>query len=259
MRGTPTGTFSRRKLAQVEGAPYKVGDVVSERYEIKDVVGQGPVGVVYRALDREVDVEVALKVVSPRLLQTPDDRKTFSREIRTAKKLAHANHVKIYDEVDEDRTYFTAQFLDGSRSGGSSTCARRRGSSSRCARSAIIGQIAAALEHAAEQTRPHGDMKPDNVIVLPDLLKVTDFGLATGLPRQPFIAAQRGRGADRYLAPEFLTDREIDGRADVFSLGAILGEMVAGVLPDGNTPPLAEKNPQVPHALEQLYRAPQLD
>ncbi len=71
MRGTPTGTFSRRKLAQVEGAPYKVGDVVSERYEIKDVVGQGPVGVVYRALDREVDVEVAIKVVSPRLPQTP--------------------------------------------------------------------------------------------------------------------------------------------------------------------------------------------
>jgi formylglycine-generating enzyme required for sulfatase activity len=89
----------------------------------------------------------------------------------------------------------------------------------------IVAQIAAALDASLAA---HGDLKPDNIVVLPDLLKLTDFGLALCLPRAPFVAAQRAGQVQRYFAPEILAGQPIGSRADVFSLGVMLGEMLAG-------------------------------
>src|SRR4029077_14067388 len=79
-----TASFSRRKLGltALEGAPYKAGDVIQDRYAIRDVTAAGPVGYVFRAADKQADVEVALKVVNPRLAQTPEERRQFAKAIR---------------------------------------------------------------------------------------------------------------------------------------------------------------------------------
>lgn len=251
-----TATFSRRKLqASIENAPYKIGDVIGERYEIKDVVGAGPVGFVFRAMDKQVDVEVALKVVNPRLVQTPDERKQFAKAMRLGRKLAHQNLIRVYEEgEDQDRPFFTMQFLEGLTLRKIIDLRTQKGEFFALREiEPILGQIANALD-GAHKVGAHSNLKPENVIVLPDLLKVADFGLALAIPHLPFVQAAKQRKADRYLSPEYVQGHEVDQRADLYALGVIIGEMLSGLTPDGAIPELMRRNPDVPPQLEGLYR-----
>ena len=252
-----TGTFSRRRAAtsQIEGAPYKPQDLVANRYLIKDIVGAGPLGFVFRAHDKELDVEVALKVINPRLLQSADERKQFGKQLRLARKLSHPNLVRVYEEgEDSERPYFTSQFLDGLTLRKIIDLRLQKGQFFSLGEiEPILSQICSALD-GAHKVGPHSNLKPDNVLVLPDLLKVTDFGLGLAMPRLPFTQAMKARKADRYLAPELVEGSEIDGRADIYSVGVILGEMLSGLTPDGSIPELQRRNPEVPPQLEGIYR-----
>ncbi|MBS2027747.1 MAG: protein kinase [Deltaproteobacteria bacterium] len=254
-----TGTFSRRKLstASIDGAPYKTGDVISNRYTIRDTVGQGPVGFVFRAHDKEVDVEVALKSVSPKLLQTHEERRAFARELKGARKLNHNNIARVYEEGEHnDRPYFTSQFLDGLSLRKIIDLRKEKGQFFRLDEvEPILAQLANALDEAHKLGIVHGDLKPENVLVLPDLLKVTDVSLGMAMPRLPFVNAQKTRKADRYCAPEFVTGGEVSSAVDVYALGAILGEMMGGALPEGGEiPELRTLNTAVTPELEALYR-----
>ncbi len=252
-----TGTFSRRRAATsvIEGAPYKPQDLVANRYLIKDIAGVGPLGFVFRAHDKEIDVEVALKVINPKMLQSPDERKQFAKQIRLARKLSHPNLVRVYEEGEEaERPYFTSQFLDGLTLRKIIDLRLQKGQFfSLTEIEPILAQICAALD-GAHKVGPHSNLKPDNVLVLPDLLKVTDFGLGLAMPRLPFVQAMKARKSDRYLAPELVEGNEIDGRADIYSVGVILGEMLSGLTPDGSVPELQRRNPEVPAQLEGIYR-----
>ncbi|MDP1823885.1 MAG: bifunctional serine/threonine-protein kinase/formylglycine-generating enzyme family protein [Archangium sp.] len=252
-----TGTFSRRRAqtSQIEGAPYKPQDLVANRYLIKDIVGAGPLGFVFRAHDKELDVEVALKVINPRLLQSVDERKLFARQLRLARKLSHPNLVRVYEEgEDSERPFFTSQFLDGLTLRKIIDLRLQKGQFFSLGEiEPILSQICSALD-GAHKVGPHSDLKPDNVLVLPDLLKVTDFGLGLAMPRLPFTQAMKAKKADRYLAPELIEGSEIDGRADIYSVGVILGEMLSGLTPDGSIPELQRRNPEVPPQLEGIYR-----
>ncbi|WNG60097.1 hypothetical protein F0U59_39340 [Archangium gephyra] len=88
LSGAAAGAGPRRRGASVE-APYKPGDLFAKRYAIREVLGPGPVGHVFRALDQEMDVEVALKIINPRLVQMPEERTQFSFALRQGKKLSH--------------------------------------------------------------------------------------------------------------------------------------------------------------------------
>jgi len=253
-----TATFSRKRLGAmptVEGAPYKAGDVVAARYDIKDTLGVGPLGFVYRARDAQVDVDVALKVINPRLVQTSDERKLFQKTLRQARKLSHPNLVRVYEEgEDQDRPFYTMQLVEG--------LTLRKIIDLRVAKGQfftlrevepLLVQVCAALD-SAHKVGPHSDVRPENVVVLPDLLKVKDFGLGLAIPRLPFAQALKSRKGDAYLAPEYTSGGEVDHRLDVYAVGVILGEMLAGVVPDGGIPELREKNPELPAAMEGLYR-----
>ncbi len=230
----------RNQAVDVPGA-FEVGDRLGDRYEIRSVIGQGPVGVVYGALDREVEVEVAVKLVTPKLLQTDDERAAFRREGRVARGLSHPNIVRLYEEgLDGERPYLVMQHLEG--------LTLRKIIDLRTAKGQrfslrevepILSQLTAALEYAHGQTIEdvrgvaHGNLKPENVIVLPDLLKVTDFREACFVPRVPFVAAQKVRGgSERYLAPEVVAGQAITPAADLYSLGVLLGEMLSGEVYD---------------------------
>ncbi len=252
-----TGTFSRRRPSanSLEGAPYKPQDLVAERYLIKDIAGAGPLGFVFRAHDKEVDVEVALKVLNPKLLQSADERKQFGKQLRLARKLSHPNIVRVYEEgEDAERPYFTSQFLDGLTLRKIIDLRLQKGQFFALSEiEPILSQICAALD-GAHKVGPHSDVKPENVLVLPDLLKITDFGVGLALPRLPFVQAMKARKADRYLSPELVAGSEIDGRSDIYSVGVILGEMLSGLTPDGAIPELSRRNPDVIPAVEGLYR-----
>ncbi|MFL5347088.1 MAG: protein kinase domain-containing protein [Hyalangium sp.] len=247
---------SARKRGGVEGAPYKAGDTLAKRFTIRELVGAGPVGYVFRALDTTHDVEVALKVINPRLLQEPEERTQFSLVLKVGKKLNHPYLSRVYEEgFDQDRPYFTAQLIEG--------MTLRRMMEMRGAKGQpftlrevepLLTQLGAALD-AAHRYGPHSDLKPENVIVLPDVLKVTDYGLALGIPRPPFVQAQKGYRAEAYIAPEYVSGGEIDARMDIYSLAVIVGEMLTGLMPDADgIPQLLMKNPDLPPAFEALYR-----
>ncbi|RKI02900.1 protein kinase [Corallococcus sp. AB030] len=239
-----------------EGAPYKPGDVVADRYAIQEVVGAGPLGFVFRAQDQAIDVEVALKVIQPRLVQQPEERTQFALSMRVGKKLNHPNLVRVYEEgVDGDRPFFTMQLLEG--------LSLRRMMEQRAAKGQLftlkeveplLAQMAAALD-GAHRFGPHSDVKPENVFVLPDLLKVSDYGLGLAVPHLPFVQAQKGHRAAAYIAPEYVNGAELDTRMDVYSLGVLMGEMVTGLLPeDGGVPEVSVRHPDLPPAFESLYR-----
>ncbi len=229
----------QKTKSRVSGVVYKVGDVIGNRYTVKDIVGTGGVGVVYRAHDQDVDVDVALKVINAKLLQAADEKKLFAREVKLAKKLSHQNIVRIYEEgKDEERAFFTMQFLEGLSLRKIIDLRKEKNQFFRLSEvEPIFNQLCQAVDYA-HKTTIHGNLKPDNVIVLPDLLKVTDFGLLRGLPRKPFLAIQKSKGTNfRYLAPEVrLEVEEVPQAADVYSLGVILTEMLLGMLYDENKP-----------------------
>lgn len=255
LSGGRANATTRRRPGEVD-APFKVGDVLSRRYRIKEVIGQGPLGFVFRAADEEVDVEVAIKLLHPRLLQTEDERVHFSKVIRTSRKFSHPSLARTFEDgAHEGWPYFTAPCCDG--------MSLRRILEPRLAKrqffslkeiEPIFAQLAAAVD-AAHLVGPHGDLKPENVIIQPDVLKVTDFGLGLALPRLPFIQAQKATHGERYLAPEYIAGEAVDPRADVYALGVILGEMLCGQVPgDGLVPSLRTPGRDVPMALEGLYR-----
>lgn len=255
LTGNAAGGGPRRRGASVE-APYKPGDVFAKRYAIREVLGPGPVGHVFRALDQEMDVEVALKVINPRLVQMPEERTQFSLALRAGKKLTHPHHVRVYEEgEDRNRPYFTTQLLEG--------MTLRRMLEQRVAQGQrftprevepLLVQLADALV-SAHKYGPHSNLKPENIIVLPDMLKVTDYGLALGIPRLPFLQAQKSWRTACYVAPEYAEGGELDTRMDLYALGVIVGELLTGQTPDeGEIPELLAYDPELPPGLEALYR-----
>lgn len=247
-----------RSGSRIFGVVYKIGDLIADRYRVRDIVGSGGAGVVYRAQDREVDVDVAVKVINGKLVQTPEERRLLSRQTKIAKKLNHQNCVRIYDDgMDEERPFFCMQFLEGLSLRRIIDLRREKGQVfSGPEVEPIFNQLCQGLDYA-HRTTFHGNLKPDNVLVLPDLLKVTDFALLRGLPRKPFLALQKSRGHNfRYLAPEVrLEVAELDKAVDVFSLGVILLEMLTGhVFEDGQSEPAEAALSDLHPALASLVR-----
>jgi serine/threonine protein kinase len=220
-----------------------------------ELVGEGPVGWVYRAEDREVGGEVALKLIRPRLLQTRDEKSQFLTSVRTGRQFSHPQLARVYEEGEHgDFLFFTAPHLGG-RNLRSVLELKVQAGQTFPIREALplLGQIASALA-AAHAVGVHGDLKPENIFLLPDALKLTDFGLALGIPREPFLKAQRGFRHEAYFSPEYVAGTELDPRADVYALGVLLGEMLGNVIPEGSIPSLRHANPNLPLAVNGLYR-----
>ena len=253
----PSTTGIRRRLspALLAGAPYRIGDRMADRYLVKDAIGLGPLGYVFRATDEQQGIDVAVKMIHPRFVQTAEEREAFARAVEPARRFLQPSLARVHDlGVDQGWPYVTYSFLDG--------LTLRRMIDSRLAKGQtftleevepFLGQLAAALE-ASHPIGAHADLKPENVIILPDMLRVLDWGVARGLPRLPFVQAQRQKSAHRYLAPEVAAGTEPEPRADLYSLGVLVGEMLTGLTPDEDIPELRLTTPELPEAVEGFYR-----
>ncbi len=200
------------------------------RYELLAELGRGAMGVVYKARDPKIDRLVALKVIASAEGLHPTEarqrRERFQREVRAAGRLAHPNIVAVYD-VGEDhgRDFLVMEFIDG-QSLDQRLRARRPLPLDETL--AIGEQVAQALDYAHAHSIIHRDIKPANILLTRDgVAKVTDFGIAriTGME-----TTQTGQslGTPSYMSPEQISGLSLDGRSDIFSLGAVLYELLSG-------------------------------
>src|SRR6266480_331428 len=239
------------------------------RYRILGELGRGAMGMVYRAVDLVLEREVALKTLLPDLPEDVIDevRIRFLREARSAGRLSHPNIVTIFDVGQEGETAYIAMELLQGRSLHQMLKDPQRIPFHTAAD--IIAQVAEALEHAHKFSIVHRDVKPANVVVAPSgRAKLTDFGVAY-IPASNVTQTGSALGSPRYMAPEQVLGQPIDSRADLFSLGVVLYELLTKRTPfewPGDTtvfalmqriagephPPLRQIDPQIPEGFDRI-------
>ena len=214
-------------------APSKIG-----RYELKQRVGAGGMGVVYEAYDSQKGQRVALKVLLPHAAEEAEGILRFKREFRALARLRHKNIVQVFDAgIEDDIPFIAMEFLEGKdvRAYLQSVTA---GTLRDHEMVKTLRQIFAALSHIHARRIVHRDLKPENILVTADgRVKLMDFGVAR-LLRAPTDSSGL-LGTFAYMAPEQVTTGEIDGRSDLYAIGVILFELLTGKYPFPIEPPAA--------------------
>jgi tRNA A-37 threonylcarbamoyl transferase component Bud32 len=215
--------------------------------EILELLGQGGMGVVYKARQRQLDRLVALKILPPQIGRTEAFAERFTREARSLARLSHPRIVMIYDfgHTEAGLYYFIMEFVDG-------TDLRRviqTGELSASEALTIIPQICEALQYAHEEGIVHRDIKPENILLnRRGQVRIADFGLAKLLdrpaagPTSTLTKVGQQMGTPHYMAPEQIEHPSaVDHRADIYSLGVVFYEMLTGELPLGRFAPPSQK------------------
>jgi serine/threonine protein kinase len=206
------------------------------RYKIVSEIGQGAMGVVYKAVDPIIDRTVAIKTINLNLSrqELEEYEARFQQEIKAAGRLNHPNIVTIYDVGKTDQVaYMAMEFLEGQELKDMIAMGQLPPADVIVD---IIAQVADGLSFAHQQDIVHRDVKPSNIMVMKGTLaKITDFGIAR-LPNSA-VKTMTGLilGSPRYMSPEQVIGKAIDARSDIFSLGVVLYEALTGVAPfDGD-------------------------
>ena len=200
-------------------------------YRLEELIGKGGMGVVYRAHDLALERSVALKLLSPVLAEDPDFRERFLVESRLAASLDHPNVVPIYDAGEvEGQLYLAMRYVEGTDL---KRLLAQEGTLEPERAIAICSQIADALDAAHARGLVHRDVKPSNVLLDErEHAYLADFGLTRRLSDQaPDFEAGLSVGTPSYVAPEQIEGKELDGRADQYSLACLLYECLTGELP----------------------------
>jgi serine/threonine-protein kinase len=210
----------------------KVGGAFAGRYDVLSVLGRGGMGSVYQVLDRELDEEVALKVLTPEsFAEGTQAVQTLKQEIRLARKITHPNVVRTHDLGEADGIRFlTMEYVPG-------TTLRelldRRGALALSPGLQIAKQLCRGLAAVHEAGIIHRDIKPQNIMVLPNgVVKLMDFGIARSAEGTDHAALDGLTvGTPFYMSPEQALGRELDARSDLYTVGVVLFELFTGQRP----------------------------
>jgi len=254
----------RIRIGQVEYVLIKLpGDVelkdLLSKYDVGEKLGEGGMGIVYKAVQRSMARSVAIKILTPKYANRPKFVDQFIREARAAGQLNHPNIIQVHDVgTENDIHYFSMEFVDGS------TCMqllKADGPFPVPEALEISRQVARALEYAHQHRLIHQDIKPDNIMIGPgNLVKLADLGISKTFDEAENEGdGKKVMGTPHYMAPEAGLGKKIDHRVDIYSLGATLYHLLTGKTPYHGTnatevlkahvmdplPPLQDLNPEV--------------
>jgi len=224
----PPSVSLARSFAALSG-PQKIGG----RYEILGLLGEGGMGTVYRARDVELDEPVALKMLRRELVDSPAMLARFRQEVKLARRVTHRNVARTFDIGDhEGAKFLTMELVDGESL---ADLVARRGRLPLAEVAHIMEKVCAGMSAAHAASVVHRDLKPDNVLVGKDgRIVVTDFGIAHAASGAVGVAKTVGGvvGTPAYMAPEQVEGAaDIDARADLYALGAMMYELLTGARP----------------------------
>jgi serine/threonine protein kinase len=247
-----------------------IGTVLDGRYQMLERLGEGGMGVVYKARQTSIDRTLALKMLNPQMAQDPTWVQRFYNEAKACSRLQHPNTIRMYDfgQTSDGRLFMTMEFLDGI----SLRAAIDQGPMSGERVAKIIIQCCASLAEAHSLGIIHRDIKPDNVFLLThagaaDYVKLLDFSVAKLLQEGDRMHTQAGMvfGTPQYMSPEQGRGLPLDARSDLYALGILAFEMLTGNVPFHDDNPMtviqmhlrSELPPMpasVPHSVQQLVR-----
>jgi serine/threonine-protein kinase len=211
--------------------PPQPGDLIADRYELQELVGTGGMSSVFRAHDNQLEREVAIKILHQHYAEDPEYLERFRREARAVARLSHPNIVTVIDRGDDDgRQYIVFEHVKGENL---KELVLRTGRLPVPQALELALHIADGLSFAHEHGLVHRDVKPQNVLLSDEgEVKVTDFGIARSLHVEHGVT-QTGTvlGTGEYLAPEQASGKTVSPATDVYSLGVVLWELLAGDVP----------------------------
>ena len=212
-----------------------IGRLLDNRYEILEEIGSGGMAVVYRARCHRLNRLVAIKILKDEYSRDDEFRRRFQAESQAVAMLSHPNIVSVYDvSRSDDIDYIVMELIDGLTL---KQYMEQKGQLSWRETLHFATQIAKALEHAHSRGIIHRDIKPHNIMILKDgSVKVADFGIAQISSAQNTLTRE-ALGSVHYISPEQAKGAHVDARSDLYSLGVVMYEMLAGRPPfDGDTP-----------------------
>ena len=206
------------------------GVILGGRYQILQTIGEGGMGTVYKAEDRELGRTVALKVIRPELASNPEFLQRFKQEIVLASKVTDRNIIRIYDLGDADGIkLITMEFVEGEDL---RHILQRQGKLPASEAVALMEQVVSGLRAAHRVGIIHRDLKPGNIMRATDgRVLVMDFGLARSLQGDGMTRTGAMLGTMEYMSPEQAQAKDLDARSDIFTVGLILYELLTGIMP----------------------------
>jgi len=235
------------------------GEVIAGRYELLEMIGKGGMSSVYKAHDRLLDRQIAVKILHPHFTEDEEYVERFRREARAVAQLSHPNIVTVIDRgEDEGRQYIVFEYVEGENL---KQLLERTGPMAVRDALLLALQMARALAFAHGRGLIHRDVKPQNVLLnAGGQAKMTDFGIARSVDVQGVTITGTVLGTSEYIAPEQARGERVDAQTDVYSLGVVLYELLVGGVPyEGETfvtvalkhvnepvPPVLERRPDVP-------------
>ena len=229
----------------------KIGQIIKERYEIVEILGEGGMAFVYKARDKQLQRDVAIKTLKPNYVNQEKFVDRFRREAQTAANLNHPNIVQIFDWGIEDEPYFVMEYIEGNTLTSIISGNRTVGLNDILY---IGSQVANGLKEAHKHGLVHRDIKPGNIMITPDgKVKVTDFGIVS-LQNEESDITKTGAvlGTASYISPEQAQGKPVSFESDLYSLGTVLYELIAGNPPFTGDSPIATATKHLTDKPEKL-------
>ena len=234
----------------------QIGQIIKERYEITQLLGEGGMSYVYKAIDKQLQRTVAIKTLKPNYVEQEKFVERFKREAQTAANLNHPNIVQIFDWGIGDEPFFVMEYIEGNTL--TSIIANKRTISINDI--LFIGaQVSSGLQAAHSKGLVHRDIKPGNIMITPEgKVKVTDFGIVS-LQNEESDITKTGSilGTASYISPEQAQGKPVSKESDLYSLGTVLYELITGRPPFEGDTPIATATKHITDKPEKLstYRA----